>query len=599
MKSLMCLLQEVLHDRGTWCHVSTSRDLKTVTARVEHEGLSFLTIALPQFGADFQKSLDLGRVAHPLFQGFTWKGSLPRFLGGFFELVFDRATGRLLDDPSVDAIQAIRQITLMFGKVNLPCSDARERAAINKYVQCEQEVKLSDLALTEDNLSRFVRVGNMLWSGVLQQVEESIYYGRLIPRHGPGSTADKLLGNQKYNQTEWTSRLESIFPYGEYCLPNWRYVEYLGRVHFLEPGAERPVQVLTVPKTLKTPRIIAREPTCMMYMQQAISRDLVSHLEGSTNPNRCMIGFSDQAENQHLARLGSSNGELATLDLSEASDRVSNQLVRALVGNFPNVVEGLDATRSRKADVPGKGVIRLAKFASMGSALCFPIEAMVFLTVALVGIERVLNRQLTARDVKSLRGSVRVYGDDIIVPTKYVHSVIDHLETFGFRVNVDKSFWNGKFRESCGKEYYDGHDVSITRVRSLLPTSRKDAPELVSTISFRNQLYLAGYWRVVAALDEFLERLIPFPRVSATSSVHGRHSFLGYETQRVCRNLHRPLVKGVVESTTIPVNMLDDVGALVKYFIKDGNLPSEDKAHLERSGRPKSVGTKLRWASPF
>jgi len=125
------------------------------------------------------------------------------------------------------------------------------------------------------------------------------------------------------------------------------------------------------------------------------------------------------------------NGNLATLDLSEASDRVSNQHVRLLVKNHRALREAVDATRSRKADVLGK-TIRLAKFASMGSALCFPFEALVFATIVFVGIERELNRQLTQKDIESFYGRVRVYGDDIIVPVEYVESVVRELEALGF-----------------------------------------------------------------------------------------------------------------------------------------------------------------------
>jgi len=593
----MLLLREVLLDRGTWCHTSTIRDFKRISSRVEHEGLSFLTITLPNFGSDLQKGLDQGFADRHLFKGFPWKGGLPLFLGGFLDLVFDRKTGRLLDVPDVDAIQAIRQITLMFAKINLPCSQTRERAAITRYVECEQEVRRSDAALTDPERDQFERVGRLLWSDVLQAVDEDIYYGRLIPKHGPGATADKLSGNRKFCQTEWTQRLEQVFPSGESLLPNWRYFEHLDRVELLEPGDERPVRVITVPKTLKTPRIIAIEPTCMQYSQQGVLEAIVPYVEsGDTTYHAGVVGFTDQVPNQVLARRGSLDGNLATLDLSEASDRVSNQHVRLLVRRMPHLAEALDATRSRKADVPGHGVLRLAKFASMGSALCFPLEAMVFATIIFCGIEQGLNRRLTKKDVKSFVGQVRVYGDDIIVPVDHVVGVIGKLETFGFRVNPDKSFWTGRFRESCGREFYDGHDVSVVRVRELLPTSHQDVPGLVSTVSLRNQLYQAGYWGVVEHLDGILDRLIPWPNVAPTSPVLGRHSFLGYDIQRMCPDLHRPLVKGYVVSSSIPKNSLGDTGALLKWFLKRGSQPFADVDHLERSGRPQSVDIKLRWA---
>lgn len=313
-----------------------------------------------------------------------------------------------------------------------------------------------------------------------------------------------------------------------------------------------------------------------------------------------VIGIEDQTPNQRMALEGSLTGDLATLDLSEASDRVSNQHVRTLLRNHPWLARAVDACRSRKADVPGEGLLRLAKYASMGSALCFPFEAMVFTTVVFMGIQKSLNTSLSLRDIKSFQGSVRVYGDDILVPVDHVHEVIDMLQTFGFVVNTDKSFWNGKFRESCGREYYSGDDVSIVRVRELFPSSLQDATGVISIVSLRNQLYNAGYWQTCRWLDDYIKGVIRhFPTVEPSSPVLGRHSVLGFETQRLCEHLHIPLVKGYVVSAKSPRNSLDGTAALLKYFVKRGNMPTPDEDHLERSGRPHAVYTKLRWCPAY
>jgi hypothetical protein len=603
MKKLMCLLQEVLLDRGTWCGVSTTRDYKIITSRVEHEGLSFLTITLPLYGKAFERSLDQGQLQPSLYsvsRKAPNTGELPALLAGFLGLVFDSRCGRLLDEPSVDAIQAIRQITLMFGKIGVDTTDSRRDYTIRQFLKCEQEVREADATRLDSDIVRFKRIAVLLWADVLQRVDEDIFYGRIVPKHGPGATADRLSGNRKYHQLEWTSRLEEVFPAMDHLLPSMSYWKELNHVDFLEPGAERPVRVITVPKTLKAPRIIAIEPTCMQYAQQGVLESLVGHLEGSDNPFNWLIGFEDQEPNRRMAHQGSMDGSLATLDLSEASDRVSNQLVREMVSHWPHVAMALDATRSRKADVLGK-VYRLAKFASMGSALCFPIEAMVFATIVFCGIEEQLNRRLTRRDLMSFRRRVRIYGDDIIVPVEYAVSCVGKLEDFGLRVNTSKSFWTGRFRESCGREYYDGHDVSIVRVRSMLPSHRTATRELVSTVSLRNQLYFAGYWRTCAWLDMMIGDLIPFPHVAPTSSVIGRHSVLvSYETQRICPNTHNPLVRGhVVEAIIPPSSLAGSYGALLKWYLKRGTDPFEDPLHLERAGRPRRVSTKPRWARSY
>jgi hypothetical protein len=300
-----------------------------------------------------------------------------------------------------------------------------------------------------------------LFEDVLIRMDRDVAKGELIPKHGPGSTADGLAGNAKYDQMEWTERLEEVFPYLDYALPNARYHTAVESVKFLTPEQERPVKVTLVPKTLSTPRIIAIEPTCMQYMQQAISLNLVQYLEDPNSFCSGFLGFYHQEPNQLMARTGSQEGSLATLDLSEASDRVHNDLVLELFRAYTNLSDGVQACRSRTAVVPlVNEVIPLVKFASMGSALTFPIEAMVFLTLVMIGIEQAEARHLSDNEILSLKGKVRVYGDDIVVPVEYARSVNRVLGIFGFRVNEHKSFWTGKFRESCGKEYYDGHDVS-------------------------------------------------------------------------------------------------------------------------------------------
>jgi hypothetical protein len=597
MKSLLLLWEVAALELGGECQTSTDRDFKTVCDRVKCEGLSFLTITLPQFCSDFQKSLDQGFVATTSFAGFRRRGGLPTFLSGFLCRIFSSA-GRLLDAPCISSIIAIRQLTLLFSKIELECSQERVDSAFAKYIECERSVRENDENCPMDDLLRFDRISRLLFGQCFSNVDSIIYAGDVLPRHGPGSTADHLKGNQKYNQSEWTLRLEKIFPASEFLFPsrsNWREAQ---RVTFLEPGAERPVRVITVPKTLKTPRIIAIEPTCMQYMQQAVL-DLLVHEVSSDKTLYHLMGFDDQTPNQVMAKQGSFDGSLATLDLSEASDRVSNQLVRRLLANHPWLFQAVDATRSRKADVPGFGVIRLAKFASMGSALCFPFEAMVFLTVCFIGIEKSLNRPLTKTDINRYLGRVRVYGDDIIIPVSLVSLVVSSLETFGFKVNLSKSFWTGKFRESCGKEYYDGHDVSIVKVRTLLPARRADVQALVSTVALRNLFYTSLMWQCVRYLDAILERFLKnLPRVAPTSPSLGLHSYLGYDTHRMDEALHSPLVRGYAVVPKIPRSPLNGNGALLKFFLKRGVDPHSD-GHLERSGRPTSVDIRRRWIRPY
>jgi hypothetical protein len=385
----MLLWKKIAEESAIRCCACATLDYKTVESRVEHEGISFLTITLPNFGKDFERSLDQKAVARNMFAGFGFHAGLPRFLGGFLEQVFSRGSGELLDTPSIDAILAVRQLTLMFGKIGLPCSDARTAKAIQGYIECDNEVKRSDNAPEKaELLPAFLRIADLLFRDMFKAIDISVFNRELIPKHGPGATADKLRGNAKYRNRSWTERLEVVFPSEDFLLPSMsdNFRHELDDVDLVEPGSEMPVKVITVPKTLKTPRIIAIEPTAMQYAQQSLWAMFRYHVERDHNLS-VMIGFTDQTPNQRMAREGSLSGELATLDMSEASDRVSYLDVKAMFLKYPLLWWALDGCRSKTAWIPEQNkTIVLNKYASMGSAVTFPLEAMVLLTLLLVGI---------------------------------------------------------------------------------------------------------------------------------------------------------------------------------------------------------------------
>jgi hypothetical protein len=592
VKSLIALSQVLLQDMGQWCGVDTLRDWKTIARRTEHEGSSFLTITLPAFAKDFDQSLADGYVGDNRFVSFSRTGGLPRFLGGFLRLVFSSGSGVLLDSPDVMAIRAIRQFCMAFGKLNLPCSEKRVNAAMMGYVKCDEE--LAAISFSERDLSLFVETAWTLFSGVLTALERELYEGELVPRHGPGATADKLVGNRKYTQSEWPVRLEPYMPAGEYIIPSWRYWRELQDVTFLEPKDERPVKVTAVPKTQKTPRLIAIEPTCMQYAQQALGIRLAQLLE-SDSVTRHLLGFTNQIPNQDMACEGSVTGSLATLDLSEASDRVSNRLVEALFSRTPFLKGAVMGCRSRVADVQGHGKVTLSKFASMGSALCFPVEAMVFLTIICLTMADSQGHRFTSEGGKLLRGRVRVYGDDIIVPVTMAREVTDRLETYGLKVNRSKSFWTGRFRESCGGDFFSGHRVTPVRVKSGIPTSLRFAHDVSATVSLRNQLYERGAYLTAQHLDRILKRLlVVYPEIPLGHTALGRWTLGPVRPQRICPDLQRPLVRVGVLDSPLPLSPLEGYGALEKFFIERGVIPLGVKS-FERAGRPSVVHIKLRW----
>ena len=606
MKSLVTLFTDVLADASASCSTNTSLDIVTVQTRFENEGIEFLTRTLPKLGSGLERGLDLAKASPDLFPGFRCRQNLPVFLGGFFDLVFDRSSGVLLDNPNVEAIRSIRQLTLMFKKIELDCGMERTQAAYDSFVRSNTQVKIWEDGIEPEFVLEFQRVANVVFSEAMSRVNTRVRNFDLAPAHGPGATAEKLMANAKYTFPSWTDRLEAVAPYWRYA-SFWGYTsEAYGRIDMRAPERELPVRVVDVPKTAETPRIIAIEPTCMQFMQQGVARAIRDEVDHSYLVN--LIGTEFQEPNQLLALAGSLDGNLATLDLSEASDRVSNLLVKALFDAYPDLNDLVQASRSTRADVPMHGVLPVHRFASMGSALCFPVETMVFLTVVLLGIQEAWNIRFSRPEqIEALVGWVRIYGDDIVVPVDVVPSVIKYLSLFGLKVNDHKSFWSGKFRESCGKEYYDGEDVTMCRVRRVFPESRKDVSELISAVELRNHLYKRGWWRAARTMDDLIERIIPFPAVAETSSALGRFSFLGHDQQRICSKLFRPQVRAATVKLRLRSSPIDGEAALMKclgyrrevswegFSPLAYDIPYLDADHLQFAGRPDASSINIRW----
>lgn len=201
-------------------------------------------------------------------------------------------------------------------------------------------------------------------------------------------------------------------------------------------------EIVFVPKNAKTHRVIAIEPHVNSYLQKGFGSYIRRRLRSSAN-----IDLDDQTINQRLAKLGSMSGSLATIDLSGASDSISKELVRFLLPYQWFVV--LDLCRSKQGFLKKESVwLHYNKFSSMGNGYTFELESLIFWALAKA------SAQLSDDD-----SELSVYGDDIIVGTATVPLLATVIDFAGFRVNHKKSFFSGWFRESCGKDYFNGIEV--------------------------------------------------------------------------------------------------------------------------------------------
>jgi len=600
MKSLLDVTLSILLDCGMLCGVNPNRDLLEITRRVGAEGQSFLTITLPTLASGLELGLKLGRWSPSHATAFKCRKrrSLPQFLGGFFDQIFD-ADGVLREksDEQTRSIWGVRQVCRLLSKLNALSSDKRVARAVTRFLSVETEV--SNHVVPKDLAETFEKVSAIVWSDILHSGSDLDRYNEYHPRHGRGTTAQAIRGNAKWLFLEWPKQLDEVFPFSEFGVSNILNDDAMDRVQSIDyplPGNETTSVVVPVPKTMKTPRIIAKEPVAYQFMQQAIADWLRPRIETRGRFTAGHVNFTDQTINNNLARAGSRGGYYATLDLSDASDRVSLSLVERMLKVSPSFLREVLSCRSSRATLPDGTICHLKKFASMGSALCFPIEAVAFF-IAIISSKLHRNgRTPTPSSVLRASHDVYVYGDDMVVSAHMAPSVVIDLELFGFKVNAAKSFWTGKFRESCGGDYYDGTKVTPVYLRRSLPNNRADVHSIASSVSFANQLYWAGCWKTAQLVRNEVESVLgTLPSVAKGDEILGWESFSNARsTHGWSKQYQRPKSRGYVLKPVRRVDVIDGDSALLKCFTVIGN-PDTSREHLSTSVRFGNLALKRRW----
>lgn len=132
--------------------------------------------------------------------------------------------------------------------------------------------------------------------------------------------------------------------------------------------------MFTVPKNTDEDRCCCKEPDLNMYLQKGVGDYIRRRLRHHG------VDLNDQNRNQSLARKGSEDGSLATLDLSRASDSISTELVfQALPALWFSV---LDDLRCHSTILLDYTVHKNQMFSSMGNGFTFELESLLFYAIA-------------------------------------------------------------------------------------------------------------------------------------------------------------------------------------------------------------------------
>lgn len=419
-------------------------DLSYILNRYEKEGNRFVSQTLPLLGRAVEYSLiSLNKLEVPKGFGLIGSFRLPKLFGSILKYGFDqqgwplydiRDKGNQLAEQFGFPLYVVLQSCLAFSKVqDVECLEKPDDAiakAITRFrnkpnIRCDGKI-----------LGRASRLIHNIFYDDEARLHPSLTQWEEIPfgRHGPGAVCGRERGSQK-----WSFEAVDGLPLD---LFSWRS----GILSFDKKGYGYS-RITTVPKDFTKLRTIAIESKEMQFGQQGLMHVLYDILSSHSLTRRA-ISFKDQSKNCSLAR----DYDFSTIDLKDASDMVSKDLCRILLGK--KLFSLLSRFSSRGLLHKGE-VVHLNCMATMGSAICFPIETLVFWALARASCESV-----------GIAPNIRVFGDDIIVPRGAFGITIRTLEQCGFTPNLRKSCDQTLIRESCGSYYWAGVDIRTVKFDS-------------------------------------------------------------------------------------------------------------------------------------
>lgn len=515
---------------------------------------------------------------------------------------------------------------LLFGKKAHFDAPELEATAFRKWLDVEQKLSALDLPEWAQNLTPFVSL-------ILETFDDGIF----LPKHGSGAVSEPGIASvlQKHTGGKMTK-----------CQRYLYYDRPLGPNASCDIPASPPFDMVTpedgvvhsrlkfVPKDWKTRRSICMEPVAYQYLQQGVRLWLEDAIDNGILHGHVVL--RDQTVNQSAAKFGSRTGLSDTVDLSSASDSVSWELVAKIFP--PKVLKHLVATRTKTVKVPilteGSYLVNVKKFAPMGSALCFPVQCIVYSAVNLMiavshfygmewwapdafegvdlkrAIQRTFRRQLTEETGGPFQ-PFYVYGDDIICDFRLTSSIMECLSALGFEVNADKSFvGEDAYRESCGIHCYMGYDVTpvLYKIKSFGDVVTADV--LVGVVDTINTLWDSFLNHTRRFLINFAlhYKTVSFPRQKGKNAIlfssDRDQSFSVYSPAPQNSHLNHRWDVSLSKTTYKCAGVSPDMwmylrGILEEYYLdawwRSHRAQSKESGDRPLTVRGESLGLRARW----
>lgn len=499
---LSTLLQDAAYIlQGHYSFTDVLLDSIRVKNRIDKEGLSFATKTLPSLFSEFLKYLESGKAS---FVHFKKKKKcdypLPVFLNRLMVLAYSS------DDHGIKtkAFDILYSFTTAFKKLNGPYPTDVLRKQFTDFVEVDE--MLDTIDWFEESVCSIMESARQVIYRVVKHW--SLSDDNVKPRPGPGAVNTSRKKHERYRAHVLYQQIDDVLNYQEWwyatpwhaCLDSRRFID-LHNNKILEPTA----RAKYVPKQVGKARGICIEENEMQVMQQAIRVSLSDLIERKLGNH---IALTNQSINASAALAGSKDKYLATIDESEASDRIARELVAWLFQDNEELYNVLMALSTKWVKPPKElaeffpDLIRTKKYAPMGSALCFPIMSLVHYALLIAIIEHSTVTKALQREYSK---QVLVYGDDIVVPSAVVPDVYYWLPKFGIKINTEKSFYKCHFRESCGVHAYHGVDVTPVFIK-YTPYHRTEKA-LASSLENEKTLFTKGFHLTSALLRRSIKDL--------------------------------------------------------------------------------------------
>lgn len=350
-----------------------------------------------------------------------------------------------------------------------------------------------------------------------------------------------------------------------------------------------------VPKDATSLRTITIGNTVNVSFQLALSEHLRNRLRKVFGVN-----LKTQEYNQLLALYGSLDGSFATIDLESASDT----LALGLLNLFPTKwAEAIFRIREHRWSHPKFGSQYFHKISAMGNGLTFTLQSIIYSSVVYAAFR--MNNFPWNADI------LAIHGDDIVIPDFIFFDVCYLLKSIGMKINTEKTFYRGRIRESCGKDYFSGKRIDRFTVKNEIKIVT-DIIKVRNSFKAWADLYDIDLSPVLSFLESYLEKKEAFrgpnlpdvtyewlrtdiPSIKPFYHKEYQRFFYRVKTYKIIRptsapirkitsNLYTPLV-GDITFACGTFSVFGSKNSDISHFISEMKLFESFNSHL-----PKTLG---------